>query len=124
MPRALDRAGRLADGFTGCCAPVDALITMMNAVRTAARERGRDVDSLQFVMRCLVTRTDSPVEDANRPVAVGTWDQIRADTQKLAEAGVTETFFDVSFQPDVDNLTSYLRYMERFRAILEAPVPV
>jgi probable F420-dependent oxidoreductase len=124
MPKALDRAGRLADGFTGCCAPVDALISMMGAVKTAARERGRDVDSLQFVMRCLVTRTDSPVTDAGRAVAVGTWDQIRADTQKLADAGVTETFFDVSFQPDVDDASSYLRYMERFRAILEVPAAV
>jgi probable F420-dependent oxidoreductase len=124
MPKALDRAGRLADGFTGCCAPVDALISMMDAVKNAARERGRDADSLQFVMRCLVTRTDSPVEDDGRPVAVGTWDQIRSDTLKLADAGVTETFFDVAFQPDVKDLTSYLRYMERFRAILEVPVAV
>src|SRR5438105_10111140 len=38
-PKALDRAGRLADGFTGCCAPVDALIAMMNAVKAAATER-------------------------------------------------------------------------------------
>jgi len=124
MPKALDRAGRLADGFTGCCAPVDALITMMSAVKDAALARGRDPDTMQWVMRCLVTRTDSPVDDAGRAVAVGTWDQIQADTQKLADAGVTETFFDVSFQPDVKDLTSYLRYMERFRAILEVPVAV
>jgi len=124
MPKALDRAGRLANGFTGCCAPVDALISMMNSVRTAAQQRGRDVDSLQWVMRCLVTRTDSPVSEANRPVAVGSWEQIREDTAKLAAAGVTETFFDVAFQPDVDDLASYLRYMEQFRAILEAPVAV
>jgi probable F420-dependent oxidoreductase len=124
MPKALERAGRLADGFTGCCAPVDSLISMMAAVKDAARARGRDVDGLQFVMRCLVTRTDTPIEDANRPVAVGSWDQIRADTQKLADAGVDEAFFDVSFQPEVDNIDSYLRYMTRFRAILEVPVAV
>src|SRR5436305_50968 len=123
-PKALDRAGRLADGFTGCCAPVDALISMMNAVKDAARERGRGVDALQWVMRCLVTRTDASVDDAARPVAVGNWEQIRADTQKLADAGVTETFFDVAFQPDVDDLMPYLRYLERFRAILAAPVSV
>jgi probable F420-dependent oxidoreductase len=123
-PKALDRAGRLADGFTGCCAPVDALISMMNAVKVAARERGRDVDKLQFVMRCIVTRTDQPVTDANRPVAVGSWDQIREDARKLAEAGVDEAFFDVAFQPDVDDLSSYLGYMDKFRAILEAPVAV
>jgi probable F420-dependent oxidoreductase len=124
MPKALDRAGRLADGFTGCCAPVDALISMMNAVKDAARARGRDADALQFVMRCLVTRTDQRVDDPSRPVAVGTWEQIHDDAQKLADAGVTETFFDVSFQPDVDDLNSYLKYMDRFRAILEVPVAV
>jgi len=123
-PKALDRAGRLADGFTGCCAPVDALISMMNAVKTAAQERGRDVDTLQFVMRCIVTRTDLPVEGPNRAVAVGNWDQIRADARKLADAGVDEAFFDVAFQPDVDDLKSYLGYMDRFRAVLEAPVAV
>jgi alkanesulfonate monooxygenase SsuD/methylene tetrahydromethanopterin reductase-like flavin-dependent oxidoreductase (luciferase family) len=79
---------------------------------------------MQWVMRCLVTRTDQPVDDPARPVAVGSWDQIREDVQKLEAAGVTETFFDVAFQPDVDDVTSYLRYMERFRAILEAPVAV
>src|SRR5437879_3024285 len=123
VPKALDRAGRLADGFTGCCAPVDALISMMNAVKDAARARGRDASSLQVVMRCLVTRTDQPVPDEGRAVAVGTWDQIRADVLRMAEAGVDEAFFDVSFQPDVKDFASYLAYMERFRQIMEASVP-
>lgn len=122
VPRALERAGRLGDGFTGCCAPVEALISMMGAVRAAAEARGRDAGALQFVMRCLVTRTDERVEGPNRPVAVGTWEQIREDARRMAEAGVHEAFFDVAFQPDLHDLRSYLRYMERFREILEAPV--
>jgi probable F420-dependent oxidoreductase len=122
MPKALDRAGRLADGFTGCCAPVDALISMMNAVKEAAHERGRDVGNMPIVMRCLVTRTDTRVDDAGRPVAVGTWDQIRDDVLKLSEAGVTEAFFDVAFQPDAQNQRGLMQYMERFRNILESPV--
>src|SRR5438105_113868 len=124
VPKALDRAARLADGFTGCCAPVEALISMMNAVKEGARARGRDPESLQVVMRCLVTRTDRPVDDDGRAVTVGTWDQIRSDVRRMAEAGVDEVFFDVSFQPDVKDLTSYLGYMTRFREILEAPVAV
>jgi probable F420-dependent oxidoreductase len=124
MPRALDRAGRLADGFTGCCAPVDALIGMMNAVKEAARQRGRDTANLQYVMRCLVTRTDQPVEDPNRPVAVGTWEQIQDDVRKMAEAGVDEVFFDVAFQPDVKDFSSYMGYMERFSTIAESAVAV
>jgi probable F420-dependent oxidoreductase len=124
VPKALDRAGRLADGFTGCCAPVDALLGMMNTVKEAARARGRDPEALQFVMRCLVTRTERPIEGPNRAVAVGSWDQIRADVRKMADAGVDEAFFDVAFQPDVDDLKSYLGYMERFRGILAAPAAV
>jgi probable F420-dependent oxidoreductase len=124
VPKALDRAARLADGFTGCCAPVEALISMMNTVKEAARARGRDADSLQVVMRCLVTRTDQPVLEEGRAVAVGTWDQIRSDVRRMAEAGVDEAFFDVAFQPDVNDLASYLEYMTRFREILEAPVAV
>jgi probable F420-dependent oxidoreductase len=123
MPRALDRAGRLADGFTGCCAPVDALISMMNSVKEAARERGRDASRMPTVMRCLVTRTETRVDDPNRPVTVGTWDQIRDDVLKMREAGVTEAFFDVAFQPDAQNQRGLLDYMEKFRNILESPVP-
>src|SRR5579884_1309878 len=119
-PKALDRAGRLADGFTGCCAPVDALISMMHAVKQAASERGRDVDTLQFVMRCLVTRTDQPVEDPNRPVAVGSWEQIREDVIKMRDAGVDEVFFDLAFQPDNTDRGTLMRYLERFRGIAEA----
>ena len=122
VPRALDRAGRLADGFTGCCAPVEALLSMMSAVKEAARARGRDAGTLQFVMRCLVTRTDQAVDGPSRPVAVGTWAQIRDDVLRMADAGVDEAFFDVAFQPDVEDLDSYLGYLERFREILETPV--
>ena len=123
MPRALDRAGRLADGFTGCCASADALISMMNAVKDVARERGRDVSRMPTVMRCLVTRTETRVDDPNRPVTVGNWDQIRDDVLKMREAGVGEAFFDVAFQPDAQNQRGLLNYMEKFRNILESPVP-
>src|SRR5258708_32337444 len=53
MPKALDLAGRLADGFTGCCPPVDALISMMNPVNDAPRAPSRDVDGLQSGISCL-----------------------------------------------------------------------
>ena len=75
-------------------------------------------------MRCLVTRTDQPVEEEGRSVTVGSWDQIRSDVRRMAEAGVDEAFFDVAFQPDVHDFKSYMGYMTRFREILEAPVAV
>lgn len=117
-PKALDRAGRLADGFTGCCAPVDALISMMKEVYKAAAERGRDVPRLQTVMRCLVTLTEQRVDEAGRPVTVGTWEQIEEDVRKMQDAGVDEAFFDVAFQKDAQSRDGLLRYMERFREMV------
>jgi probable F420-dependent oxidoreductase len=124
-PVALRRAGRIADGFTGCCAPVDAILQMREAVRNAATEAGRDGESLPTVVRCLVHRTDEPLPDEGRPVAHGTWDQIHEDCVRLDEAGVEVTFFDVNFVSDVDGTEALLGYLERFRGILDkAPAAV
>jgi probable F420-dependent oxidoreductase len=124
VPRALDRAGRLADGFTGCCAPLDALITMMRDVKKAAAERGRDPDRLMTVMRCLVNRTDERLDDASRAVTHGTWEQIAADVRKMGDAGVDEAFFDVAFQKDAQSRDGLLRYLERFREMAGASAAV
>ena len=75
-------------------------------------------------MRCLVTRTDSKVEDPNRAVTVGDWSQIRDDVLKLRDAGVDEVFFDVAFQKDAQSPGGLREYMERFRNIVETPVAV
>jgi probable F420-dependent oxidoreductase len=124
-PVALKRAGKLADGFTACCAPVGAILDMREAVRNAATEAGRDGDSLPTVVCCLVHRTEEPLPDEGRPVAHGTWDQIHEDVVRLAEAGVEVTFFDVNFVTDVDGTDALLRYLERFRGILDkAPAAV
>jgi probable F420-dependent oxidoreductase len=119
-PVALKRAGKLADGFTACCAPVDAILAMREAVKDAATEAGRDGASLPTVVRCLVHRTEDPLPDEGRPVAHGTWDQIHEDVVRLDEAGVEVTFFDVNFVTDVDGTEALLGYLERFRGILDA----
>jgi len=124
-PVALKRAGRIADGFTACCAPVDFILQMRQAVQDAATEAGRDGASLPTVVRCLVHRTDEPIHDDGRPVAHGTWDQIHEDCVRLAEAGVEVTFFDVNFVTDCDGTEALLGYLERFRGILDqAPAAV
>jgi probable F420-dependent oxidoreductase len=124
MPKALDRAGRMADGFTGCCAPVDALISMMNAVMKAAEERGRDSSKLQTVMRCLVERTEEALDDATRPVTCGTWEQIAEDVRKMQDAGVDEVFFDVAFQKDAQSSEGLLDYMGRFKDMVKTSTAV
>jgi probable F420-dependent oxidoreductase len=119
-PVALRRVGRLADGFTGCCAPVDAILSMRDAVKEAATEAGRDGDALPTVVRCLVHRTDEPLDDEGRPVAWGTWEQIHEDAVRLDEAGVEVAFFDVGLQDDNVSTATLMNYLERFRGILDA----
>ncbi|MGH3501045.1 MAG: TIGR03619 family F420-dependent LLM class oxidoreductase [Nocardioidaceae bacterium] len=119
---ALQRAGRLADGFTGCCASVDLLLDFKSQFEQAAREAGRDPTMLPTVIRCLVQLSDKPIADEGRPVATGTWEQVRDDVRRLQEGGVDEVFFDVSFLPDNTDRSSVLGYLERFRGIAEAPV--
>lgn len=121
-PVALQRAGRLADGFTGCCAPVDALLDFKAQFESAAAEAGRDPSTLPTVIRCLVNLTDEPIADEARPVAWGTWEQVRDDVVRLKEGGVDEAFFDVSFVADNTDRNSVLGYLERFRGIVEEPV--
>jgi len=122
-PVALSRAGRLADGFNGCCASVDAILAMRDAFMESASAAGRDTDALPTVVRCLVNRTDEPIDDPNRPVSHGTWEQIHEDVVRLDEAGVEVAFFDVCYQDDNDSTEALMSYMERFRGILDtAPV--
>jgi len=124
-PVALRRAGKIADGFTACCAPVDAILQMREAVQAAATDAGRDGAALPTVVRCLVHRTDERLPDEGRPVAHGTWDQIHGDCVRLDEAGVEVTFFDVNFVTDVDGVDAMLGYLDRFRGILDqAPAAV
>ena len=124
-PVALRRAGKIADGFTACCAPVDAILQRREAVQAAATDAGRDGAALPTVVRCLVHRTDERLPDEGRPVAHGTWDQIHGDCVRLDEAGVEVTFFDVNFVTDVDGVDAMLGYLDRFRGILDqAPAAV
>jgi probable F420-dependent oxidoreductase len=124
VPKALDRAGRLADGFTGCCAPVDYLISMMREVKKAAVASGRDPQKLITVMRCLVNRTEERLDDATRAVTHGTWEQIAEDMRKMDDAGVDEIFFDVAFQKDAQSRDGLLRYLQRFQEMAGAAATV
>ncbi len=114
---ALRRAGWLADGFTGCCAPVEAILGLRREFVAAADAAGRDGGALPTVVRCNVHRTDAPSTEPARPIGHGSWSQIRDDVLRLEEAGVDELFFDVSFQPDNDSTHALMGYLARLRTI-------
>jgi probable F420-dependent oxidoreductase len=119
VPRALARAGRLADGWISSSrADPETLGESVEAVRGGAREAGRDPAQLRFVCRGVVL--DAP---RTRPLT-GTLDEVRGDLPGLAAQGITEVFVDLNFDPAVGNPdVPEQQAMRRANEVLEALAP-
>jgi probable F420-dependent oxidoreductase len=100
VPRALRRVGQLADGWvTSSRADLSRVGESIAIVRSAAEDAGRDPDALRIICRGVV-RSGEPVTGADgRMLLSGSEAQIRADLDWLAQAGVTEVFFDLNWDP-------------------------
>ena len=65
-------------------------------MRRGAVDAGRDPDGLRFVCRGVVK-----VGTSERAPLVGSLEEIRRDLSDLAAQGVTETFVDLNFDPEI-----------------------
>lgn len=93
---ALRRAGRLADGWVSSSRASFADIARgARIVRRAAEEAGRDPDAVRIVVRGVVV---AGRHDDALPLS-GDWARIRAGAERYAEAGVTELFYDLNWDP-------------------------
>ena len=72
-------------------------------VRSAAAAVGRDPDEVRIVCRgVLRPGADAMAPDGSgRLLLSGGYEQIKADTQWLAERGVTELFYDLNWDPQI-----------------------
>ncbi|MBO3751606.1 TIGR03619 family F420-dependent LLM class oxidoreductase [Streptosporangiaceae bacterium NEAU-GS5] len=96
-PRALSRAGRLADGWVSSSRmDLTAIDEQIYIVKAAAQEAGRDPAALRFIVRG-VTKVGEP---DGRPLT-GSYEKIRGDVEMLAAKGVTEVFHDLNFNPEI-----------------------
>jgi alkanesulfonate monooxygenase SsuD/methylene tetrahydromethanopterin reductase-like flavin-dependent oxidoreductase (luciferase family) len=94
--RALERAGRLADGWISASRfPLTELGTAVRTVKDAATKAGRDPEALRLVCRGVV------VVGPRKGLLTGSLDEIRADLPELAAQGITEVFADLNFDPAV-----------------------
>ncbi len=106
-PPALRRAGRLADGWISSGrADLTTLGASVEIVRDAAARAGRDPASLRYICRGSVKVRDDAGSHAattgsDRPLLLGTVEQIRADLAVIAGHGMTELFVDLNFDPEV-----------------------
>ena len=117
---ALRRAGRSAAGWISSSrADLTRIDESIAVVRAAAVEAGRDPAELRFVCRGVVK-----VRTGERRPLVGSFDEIRADLDVLAAKGVTETFVDLNFDPEITApATDPDASMRRAREVLEALAP-
>jgi len=101
-PQALQRVGRLGDGWvTSSRTDLTRIEDGIAVVKRAAEEAGRDPGQIRVICRGVV-RWGAPVtipEGGGRLPLSGSFDQIRADTEVLAEHGVTEIFYDLNWDP-------------------------
>jgi alkanesulfonate monooxygenase SsuD/methylene tetrahydromethanopterin reductase-like flavin-dependent oxidoreductase (luciferase family) len=97
---ALRRAGRLSDGWISAAyADLRRIEEPIATVQQAAREAGRDPDTLRFVCRGPVRL--GPAGDADRKPLTGSIEQVRADLDDLHAKGVTEVFLDLNWDPEI-----------------------
>jgi probable F420-dependent oxidoreductase len=93
---ALRRAGRISAGWvTSSRSSLDDVARGVQIVRRAAEEAGRDPDLARIVVRGNV---QAGRRDDAMPLS-GDWAQIRGGAQLYAEAGVTELFYDLNWDP-------------------------
>jgi probable F420-dependent oxidoreductase len=101
--RAMERAGRIADGWvTASSADLSKMAESARIVQEAAAAAGRG--PVRIVCRGVVRagrETKSP--SGERMLLSGSYAQIREDTAWLESCGVTEVFYDLNWDPAIGN---------------------
>ena len=100
---AMERAGRLADGWiTSSRADLSAIGEAVAVIREAASAAGRDPEAVRIVCRGVVQAgTEAKGPDGGRRLLSGSFAQIREDAEWLGSQGVTEVFYDLNWDPQV-----------------------
>ncbi len=109
---ALRRIGRIADGWISSSrTDLSTIANSIETVGTAAREAGRDPDLLRYIVRGVIRLVDRADQTRVGPGDGDDWtartplrgsvDQIRGDLGQLADAGITEVFLDLNWDPEV-----------------------
>ncbi|MGH3304261.1 MAG: TIGR03619 family F420-dependent LLM class oxidoreductase [Streptosporangiaceae bacterium] len=123
---ALERIGRIADGWvTSSRTDLSKIDTLIAVVRESAAAAGRDPATLRYICRGVV-RAGAPATgpDGQRLPLSGSYDQIRTDTQRLGELGVTEVFYDLNWDPLIGSPDAPVAAAtERAQEILHALAP-
>ncbi len=112
VPSALERVGRVANGWMPSGVPLAAMAPMMDQVRAAARAAGRDPNAVELVLFYFPAILEqSPGE--GRPDFVGTLDEIRRDVMTARDLGAAEIIFGAGYATGDLQLDEYIRALEQ-----------
>jgi probable F420-dependent oxidoreductase len=121
---AMERAGRIADGWvTASAANLSKIGPSVALVQQAAAACGRG--PLRIICRGVV-RAGDPVtgRSGQRLLLSGSFEQIRADVAWLASQGVTEVFYDLNWDPEIGSPDADpVRAADRATFLAEALAP-
>jgi probable F420-dependent oxidoreductase len=90
VPPALRRTASLADGWLPSSLPIPAVGQMVTQLHALTRHAGRDPARLEVIYMAGSQVTSAPLDEGKRGVLCGSAAQVRADVQRLRDAGVTE----------------------------------
>jgi probable F420-dependent oxidoreductase len=123
--RALNRVGRLADGWISSSRQdLTTIGTSIAAITSAAQQVERDPDALRFVVRGVLRLSDTSSDEGTRRPLHGTAQQIRDDLSRLRDQGVTEVFLDLNFDPEIGSPEADARAsIRRAEQVLETFAP-
>ena len=99
-PATIRRAAALADGYVGGNVPLAQVAPLVSQLREAAVGAGRDPDAVRTVSRGAVRLLDEPQGDDRRPLW-GSLGEIKEDIVRYQEAGLTELFIEMNFDPEI-----------------------
>src|ERR1700682_173902 len=92
-PAAIERAGRIADGYNPIAFGLDSLGQLVESFRDAARSADRDPAQLKVMGRANVSITSKPAGAGGRDFLSGAPEQVAEDLATLRDLEVDHVFF-------------------------------
>ena len=116
-PPALKRLATLADGWNPVMVPPAGMAQMFDGIKQMAKAAGRDPAALAMIVRANLVLSDKPL-GPDRAFFSGSIEQIKEDVAACRGIGAHELFFDPTFSPGAQALSTWLALMEQLRSLV------